>query len=89
MTKKNRSLKPHIPYAHVLHKENKNCGCYVGRGTPIVCSHCGATYERETIITFPVWECYDCGMRWWTSVNRANEKEFVDWLMRKEVQGNE
>jgi len=63
----NRILKPHTPYAHVLHKENENCGCYIGRGTPIICSHCGAAYEWETIITFPIWKCYDCDAQWWTS----------------------
>lgn len=57
--------KDHLPIKHQHHmKPGVECGCIdpkVFLGKYLSCEDCGAAYDFMEVLSFPVFNCYDCG----------------------------
>ena len=79
-----RKVVLHTPKAHKYHTDGKPCGCWLGYDLfgsykpYIACPYCGAAYNRDEVIEFTIWRCYDCGAGWYTDWADKYQKIVVE-----------
>lgn len=72
---------PKTPRGHKNHTPDVPCGCWTGKSASVSCRYCGASYELDALLEFPVWRCYDCG----ASVHRPEGLTMTDHLPDAEL----
>ena len=83
MTPQAKEIIPRTPRAHIHHDGAIPCCCSSDRSEDYQVCWCGAAYTIE-IVTFPVFECYDCGakhicesLRWEMSLDSKLRKAIL------------